>query len=84
MSDNVILSSVQVSIQDAISDYLQGLRQAWEDSESLMVRISQIEAKILNIDGVLDVTETMINDQASNLEITQEYLPLLGNVEVSE
>lgn len=78
------LSNVQELIQDAISVYLEGLRIAWEDSESLIVRIAQIEAKILNIEGILDVAETTINGQTSNIEVMQEYLPVLGSLEVQE
>lgn len=78
------LSNVQEAIQDTISDYLKGLRIAWEDSESLVVRIALIEAKILGVEGILDVSETTINGQTGNIEILQDYLPILGNLEVQE
>ncbi len=84
LSSGSVLETVQQRIVDAINNYLLGLRKAWEDSSSLIIRISQIESTILNVDGVLDVSTTTINGQASNLEITQEYLPVLGKVEVRE
>ncbi|MGO0916431.1 hypothetical protein ACTPEM_25475, partial [Clostridioides difficile] len=34
-----------------------------------IVRISQIETRLLSIDGVLDITNTMINEVKSNLTI---------------
>lgn len=84
LSSGAVLETVRQRIKDAIDNYLLGLRKAWEDSSSLIVRISQIESTILNVDGVLDVSTTTINGQASNLEVTQEYLPVLGTVEVRE
>lgn len=82
LESDVILSDVEEIIQDTISVYLESLRIVWEDNESLVVRISQIESKILNIEGVLDVTETTINGQTSNVKVTEAYLPILGSVEV--
>lgn len=70
-------------IKEAIEEYLLELRKSWEDSDSLIVRLSQIESTILNVEGVLDVSTTTINKQASNLEVTQNYIPKLGSLEVS-
>lgn len=78
------LSNIQESIQNTISDYLEGLRMSWEDSESLIVRISLIEAKILNVEGILDVSDTTINEQTSNIEVAENYLPVMGSLEVLE
>lgn len=84
LSSGAVLETVQGRIKDALNGYLLELRKTWEDSISLVVRVSQIESTILNVEGVLDVSATTINKQASNLEVTQEYLPVLGTLEVSE
>lgn len=84
LSSGSVLETVQARIRTALDNYLLELRKSWEDNNSLIVRISQIESTILNVEGVLDVSTTTINGQVSNLEITQEYLPILGNVEVRE
>ena len=84
LASGTVLSNVQGLIQETISNYLLELRKNWEDSESLIVRIAQIEARILDIEGVLDIAETNINEQTSNIEISQEYLPVLRNLEVQE
>jgi len=60
------------------------LRKEWEDSTSLIVRISQIESLILNTEGVIDITNTVINEQNGNIEIGKEYIPILGNIEIIE
>ena len=45
-----------------------------------MVRILQIEAAIVNIDGIVDVTGTTINDAEQNLQITDGTVPVRGEV----
>lgn len=35
-----------------------------------------------NLDGILDVADTKLNDVASNLALAQEEIPLLGGVSI--
>ena len=57
------------------------MRKAWENG-SLIVRISQIENRILSIEGVLDVLNTKINGSTENLPLNVEEIPVIGKVEV--
>ncbi|MDB3462326.1 phage tail protein, partial [Clostridioides difficile] len=66
--------------EEAIDDYLNELNMSWEDEENLIVRISQIETRLLSIDGVLDITNTMINSIASNLNVDKDSIVLRGEV----
>lgn len=77
LASSAVFETVEQLIEDALENFLLELRKTWENSNSLIVRISQIESTILNVEGVLDVSTTTINGQASNLEVTQEYLPIL-------
>ncbi|MDO0133332.1 phage tail protein, partial [Clostridioides difficile] len=61
-------------------DYLNELNMSWEDEENLIVRISQIETRLLSIDGVLDITNTMINGVKSNLTIDSNSIVVRGEV----
>lgn len=78
------LTNIKESIKDVLSKYLLELRKNWEASNGLTVRISQIEARILDIEGILDITDTSINTGTSNVEVAKEYIPVLGTVEVTE
>ena len=40
-------------IEAAIDDYLLELRKKWEDSDTLTVRVLQIESAIVQIDGII-------------------------------
>lgn len=67
-------------IEDAIKEYLLEIRKAWADETTSVVRISQIETRILNLTGVVDVTNTKINGVTSNLTLGKYEIPLLGGV----
>lgn len=66
--------------EEAIDDYMNELNISWEDEENLIVRISQIETRLLSIDGVLDITNTMINSVASNFNVDKDSIVLRGEV----
>jgi uncharacterized phage protein gp47/JayE len=64
----------------AIEAYLLEQRQAWANQSSLIIRIAQIEARLLTITGILDVANTTINSSGSNLTLTAYQIPVLGSV----
>lgn len=48
----------------------------------MVVRISQIETRILNLEDVLDISNTKINNVSSNIEVLTYQIPVVGIVEV--
>ncbi len=73
-------SNLQKPINDAVSQYLLELRKAWADSDYAIVRISQIEIRILQIKGVLDIENTTLNGIAKNLVCGVYQVPVLEGV----
>lgn len=73
-------SNLQISISEAIEEYLQGLRRTWADEKYLIVRISQIDTRLLSIKGILDVTGTKINNSDGNLSLNPYEIPVFGGV----
>ena len=73
-------TNTNTPIREAIDSYLLELRKEWADSSNIVVRVSQIETRILGVDGVLDVTNTKINGSANNLTLTKYQIPVLGGV----
>ncbi|MCM1228275.1 MAG: baseplate J/gp47 family protein [Clostridium sp.] len=71
-------ANLQNLIDDAISSYLLELRKAWADSPYLVVRISQIETRLLSIKGVVDISGTKLNGVADNLTLGQYEVPVFG------
>jgi uncharacterized phage protein gp47/JayE len=66
-------------VTKALEEYFLELRKNWEN-ENLVIRISQIENRLFNIEGVLDVISTTINGVEENLSVNREKLPMLGEV----
>jgi uncharacterized phage protein gp47/JayE len=69
-------------IEQAIGGYLLSLRKNWEASDYLTVRIAQIESRIIGIEGVLDVSNTTINGIGENLILSEDEIPIRGDVNV--
>ena len=68
------------AIEEVVNAYLLELRKEWSNSTQLIVRVSQIDNHILNVKGVIDVTDTKINGQTSNLTLTEFQIQVLGGV----
>ena len=74
-------NDVEPYVQEAIEGYFNELAQSWADSEaSLVVRISQIESRLLGISGILDIADTTINGTAANFTLQVDHIPLLGTL----
>lgn len=56
------------------------MREAWAGEQALAVRVVQVENRLLNLDGVLDVADTTINGVADNLVLTAYQIPVYGGV----
>lgn len=72
--------NLQGSIEKAVSDYLLELRKAWADSSDLIIRMSQIDNRILSVQGIVDVQNTLINGVGNNLMLGKYEIPVLGGV----
>lgn len=73
-------SNLKTAIQDAVDAYLLELRKEWAATTSTIVRISQIESRILAVNGIADIANTKINGSASNLTLGTYNIPVIGGV----
>lgn len=65
-------------IEAAIDDYCNEINATWADSETLVVRIAQIETRLLAVAGIVDIAGTTINSKANNLELGQDEIAARG------
>ncbi|MCK5130151.1 MAG: baseplate J/gp47 family protein [Clostridiales bacterium] len=65
-------------IEQAIDDYFLELKKSWQDSDTLIIRTSQIDTRILDITGIVDIDNTRINDSSGNFEM--EGIPIRGTI----
>lgn len=76
-------ANLQTSINEIISNYLLELCKSWSDSPYLVVRISQIETRLLGLNGIVDIGNTKINGISDNLTLEPYEVPVLGGVSPS-
>lgn len=83
------ISILKPLVEEAITKYLLEVRQEWDKGNDLneytsTVYISQIMVRILQLPGVLNVTNCTINGQSNDITLTQsnmlQQIPKLGTI----
>lgn len=72
--------TVQTAVTTAIQDYFVSLAKEWAAQTAITVRVSQVETKVLSVDGVIDITDTKINDGTQNIVLDSAAIPTLGGI----
>ena len=73
-------TSLRSEIESAIKNYFAELRKEWADTSYLIVRVSQIETRILNIRGIVDIQNTALNGVEDNCVLGPYEVPVFGGV----
>ena len=68
---------VEDAAWEVIGAYFLELGAAWDRGDVLTVRLSQIDTRLLDIPGVLDVADTALNGQRGNLPLGGLQVPQL-------
>ena len=71
--------NIKNEVTSVVEEYFKQLRSKWNE-EDIVVRISQIEARLLDIEGIIDVQGTKLNGSSTNLYLTDEQVPVLVGV----
>lgn len=71
---------IQPYMESCVEDYFKELRCLWEESSNLVVRVSQIEARLLGLTGILDLTGTTINGGTENILLKADEVPVRGTI----
>lgn len=78
--NDVEWGTIENDVKVVIEEYLLELRKSWAKENNITVRIAQIEARILSVDGVVDITNTKINGSTENLILTAYQIPVYGGI----
>lgn len=75
-------TSAKSYIEATIDKYFSSLAVGWENSEHLIVRISQIESRILSECSAMidDISGTKINGKEQNLTLDSDSIPVRGTI----
>lgn len=66
--------NVESEFYRVIDKYFDELNQNWANEKEIVVRISQIETRVLKMAGVLDVRNTRINGQEANYVLSKDCI----------
>lgn len=78
--EDIEVSNIKDEVDKVLQDYLLELRKQWSVSNKVVVRISQIETRILAISNkIIDIKGTKINAKEENLEIGTYEIPVWGS-----
>lgn len=75
-------SSLQGEIEKTVDDYFAELAASWDSSDGLIARVSQIEARILMLDGIIDLGSVSLNGDSANIAMEYNEIPVRGAVSV--
>lgn len=73
-------NNLKTPITDTVDAYLLELRKEWASVTHTVVRVSQVEARILAVTGVADIADTKLNGKAANVTLGQYEVPVIGGV----
>ena len=73
-------SNLRNSMEEAIKGYLLELCKSWANTPFLVVRIAQIETRLLQIKGIVDIGNTTINGVDKNLILDEYEIPVFKEV----
>lgn len=73
-------TALQPKIKSVIDAYMLELREDWENQDYLIIRIAQIETRLLQLEGIIDVTGTTINGEGVNQQLTWNEIPVLNSM----
>jgi uncharacterized phage protein gp47/JayE len=73
--------TVKDRVNKAVSNYFGELADDWDSSDNLVVRISQIESRILLECSayITDISGTKLNGKAANITLGEDYIPVLSS-----
>lgn len=74
------------TIEEKAAEFFTDLSKEWADGDEksyLVVYIARFEAAMLNIQGILDISDTAFNGTSANLSLAWNQIPVVGEVTVT-
>lgn len=69
-------TDIQDSVNNIVDNYFKSLSNNWDKEDNLIARNSQLETRLLGVAGVLDITDTKMNNSSSNLSLESNEIPV--------
>lgn len=69
-------TDIQNSVNEIVDNYFTSLSKEWDKEDNLIVRLSQVETRLLGVSGVLDISNVTLNGSNSNISLTSTQIPV--------
>lgn len=73
-------AAVESYVLAAVDAYFTELARDWQNADAMVVRVSQIETRVLSCPGVVDVHNTLLNGARDNVSLDAVHIPVRGVV----
>lgn len=73
-----IWEDISDNVKSCIDKYFLDLAKEWANLDNIIIRVSQLESKILSVAGIEDIKNTSINSTQNNLILESNEIPLRG------
>lgn len=83
LSTGHTIESIREEATKVIEDYLKSLRKKWKNAAVTTVRRSHIEAALIKVTGIDDVTNTEVNNLLKTV-LNYDEIPILKSVTLTE
>ncbi len=72
--------AVHSQMEQVVENYLASLREQWEGQDFLAIRLAQIEARLMSIEGIIDLSLVTLNGNTENIILDVTAIPVSGGV----
>lgn len=73
-------ADVKSQVEAAVDGYFMTLAKNWENVDTQYCRIAQVESAILDVEGIIDITNTRFNNSTSNINLQYSQIPVRGTI----
>lgn len=81
--NGVTIGQIQAQVNEILEGYFLELRANWYKDLDINIRITHIESRILEIDGIEDITVTRLNGAENNINLFEE-IPIISEIILKE
>lgn len=83
LKSGYVWEDISSNINTCIDNFFLELAKEWANLDNIIIRISQLEAKLLGVIGIEDIANTSINGLQVNLTLDSNAIPVRGNISVN-
>lgn len=83
LEDGYTMEAVEVQAKDNLSEYLKNITLSTADGECIVVQYVKIVGILANTPGIKDFSNLLLNSEISNIEISGDGIPVLGEVNIN-